>query len=87
MVDEWWRDNSNEEPEEDGTYLVLWKSRLSNRVWYGMCEYFDGNWVVKGMPQYKSYGAYKMEILYWMGLPKLPEDISDCNPYRDRRNV
>lgn len=54
--------NTEENPEEDGDYIVIWQRKDDSSKWYALAEFCDGEWDFK-----------EHKIIAWMELPPLPE--------------
>lgn len=60
-------------PEQEDTYLILWKLD-NNKSFYALCEYtFDEGFILERLPVYPMYKDHEIEVVAWMELPAKPE--------------
>lgn len=67
MTDNWIM-CSDELPEENDEYLILWKCEGHKGIWYEIQEFYDGEWALN-MPQAKG-----VEVIAWQPLPEKPKE-------------
>lgn len=66
-----WTFCTDELPDQNGDYLILWKMEGVNRIAYEIQEFYDGEWALY-LPQ---AGKRKVTVIAWMDLPKVPEGV------------
>ena len=67
-----WTSCDDEEPAEDGEYIIAWypgNQRLrGKKALYEFCEFSDGEWLTDSIYQGKAYGG--VEVVAWMPMPE-----------------
>lgn len=71
-----WTSCDDEEPEENGEYMISWypgnRNLRGKKAFMRFCEFENGEWLTEGLPQAKMYGG--MEVVAWMPLPEQYEE-------------
>lgn len=63
-----WTYCSDELPENEDTYLVMWRTTDTTYRFYELLEFCEGEWVIN-IPQAKGK---EVKVLAWQELPDLP---------------